>query len=114
MSPQRHVESLRQAMTAAEQALWARLRGNALGVKFKRQVAIAPYIVDFVSLEWRLVVEVDGAQHLDSERDRVRDAALAARGFRVLRFWNHEVLRNPIGVMEVIQEALEEVRRAGS
>lgn len=101
-------------MTPAEHALWARLRGRALGVKFKRQVVIERYVVDFVSLEWGLIVEVDGSQHLDSEDDRVRDAALAAKGFRVLRFWNRDVLTNPIGVMDAIREALEEVRSAGS
>lgn len=82
-------------MTKAEERLWHELRGRRLDrFKFRRQVPIGAYIVDFVCMEAKLVVEIDGSQHADSQHDRVRDAELAARGFRVLRFWNDDVLRD--------------------
>ena len=96
-------KSLRQCLTDAEQRVWLQLRAHRLcGAKFKRQQPLGPYIVDFVCFESRLVIEIDGGQHLDSADDRVRDAWLGARGFRVLRFWNHEVLNDLPAVLEVI------------
>jgi hypothetical protein len=76
------------------------------GFKFRRQAPVGPYIVDFVCLEARLVVEVDGGQHAGSELDRVRDAWLEARGFRMLRFWDGEVLGQTHDVLERIWHAL--------
>ncbi|HWN44515.1 MAG TPA: DUF559 domain-containing protein [Thermoanaerobaculia bacterium] len=98
----RHARDLRQNMTDAERRLWRELRGGSLGARFRRQVPIGPYIVDFASFRQRLVIEIDGGQHLGDARDEARDAWLAEQGFRVLRFWNHEVLKNPEGVLEVI------------
>ncbi|MGA7490442.1 MAG: endonuclease domain-containing protein, partial [Xanthobacteraceae bacterium] len=81
--------------TDAEAKLWRHLRSRQLaGCKFVRQEPIGPYICDFVCRERRLVVEVDGSQHADSPADRTRDAWLASRRYRVLRFWNNEVLTN--------------------
>jgi very-short-patch-repair endonuclease len=97
---------LRQAMTDAECRLWRYLRRHFLGVHFRRQVPIGPYIVDFACLGQRLVVEVDGGQHLGSAEDEVRDRWLRERGYRVLRFWNHEVLKNTEGVLVVIASGL--------
>jgi very-short-patch-repair endonuclease len=74
-------------------------------VKFRRQHVIDPYIVDFACLERSLIIEADGSQHADSLADRRRDAYLR-RGFRVLRFWNNDVLENPGGVFEAIAAAL--------
>jgi len=101
---------LRQSQTDAEKALWARLRNKQLqGVKFRRQQPLDPYIVDFVSFERKIIVEVDGGQHNEREareRDKERAAWLKGGGYQVLRFWNNEVLRNMEGVLEKIVEVL--------
>jgi very-short-patch-repair endonuclease len=100
---------LRSAMTEAEGALWYRLRARRLnGHKFARQEPIGPYTVDFVCRERRLIVEVDGGQHAESQRDAVRDKWLADRNYRVMRFWNNDVTRNLAGVLEAIATALAE------
>jgi very-short-patch-repair endonuclease len=100
---------LRKQMTDAERALWHLLRRKQIdGHRFRKQVPIGKYIVDFVCLDARLVIEVDGGQHSDAaEADAVRDAWLRSQNFRVLRFWNNDVLKNPEGVMQVVIEALE-------
>ena len=82
------------------------LRMENLGVKFRRQTLIGHYIVDFVCFEKKLVIEIDGGQHADSENDITRDRWLRTEGFEVLRFWNHDVLRNRDGVIEKIRERL--------
>jgi len=93
-------KALRSRMTDTERFLWQQLRAHRLaGAKFKRQQSIGPYIVDFVCFEARLVIEVDGGQHLDCDADRIRDAWLESQGFRVLRFWNHEVLTESPAVL---------------
>ena len=93
--------------TDAERRLWNRLRSRANNdCKFVRQEPIGPYVVDFVCREHRLIIEVDGGQHADNKRDRLRDQWLAERNYRVLRFWNNEVLRSMNGVLEVIALAL--------
>ena len=102
---------LRREQTEAERVLWARLRSRQLeGVKFRRQQPLGPYIVDFVSLERKLIVEVDGGHHAGEEareRDEQRSAWLREGGYRVLRFWNNEVLANKDGNLERIREALD-------
>jgi very-short-patch-repair endonuclease len=99
---------LRRHATDAERKLWFALRDRRLGgFKFVRQEAIGQYIVDFVCREKRLIVEVDGGQHAENRRDRIRDSMLTAEGYHVLRFWNSDVLRNPNGVLSVILERLE-------
>ena len=91
----------------AELRLWYRLRSRSLGhFKFVRQEPIGPYVVDFVCRERRLVIEVDGGQHAENKRDMARDQWLAERRYRVLRFWNNDVLKNTEGVLEVIDAAL--------
>ena len=98
---------LRAASTDAERLMWSRLRGRQLhGTKFRRQHPLGVYVLDFVCLEAGLVVEVDGSQHVDSDGDAVRDAWLAVRGLRVLRFWNNEVMNNIDGVLEVVMQAI--------
>jgi very-short-patch-repair endonuclease len=102
---------LRRQSTDAEMRLWLSLRDRRLGgYKFVRQEAIESFIVDFVCREKKLIIEVDGGQHSESTRDRIRDAALKAVGYRVLRFWNSDVLANTSGVLEVVSSALEDVR----
>jgi len=95
-------------MTDAERFLWSKLRRRSLGVKFRRQEPLGPFIVDFVCYEKRLVIEVDGGQHARQRmRDQERDRVLQGMGFRILRFWNPEVLHNIDGVLQKILEALE-------
>src|ERR1700686_937795 len=98
---------LRQAMTKAEAALWYQLRSRRLnGFKFVRQEPIGPYTVDLICREHRLIIEVDGGQHADSPSDVVRDKWLADHNYRILRFWNNDVLGNMSGVLETIATAL--------
>jgi adenine-specific DNA-methyltransferase len=97
---------LRKNATDAERKLWSVLRGHQLnGCKFRKQVEIDGYIVDFLCPERRLIIEVDGGQHTP-ERDARRTAFLENQGFRVIRFWNNDVLQNLDGVWTVIEEAL--------
>ena len=98
---------MRHEPTPPEEALWRMLRDRRLEQhKFRRQVRIDPYIVDFVCLERRLIIEADGGQHADSEYDAHRDVFLAREGFSVLRFWNNDVLKNPVEVFDAIYAAL--------
>jgi very-short-patch-repair endonuclease len=94
--------------TEAEKRLWTILRAKRLtGFKFRRQVIIDSYIVDFVNFEHRLTVEADGSQHAESEYDKRRDAYLKKQGFKVLRFWNNDILKNSEAVAEAIWHALQ-------
>jgi very-short-patch-repair endonuclease len=97
-------------MTDAELRLWMRLRSEQIdGYRFRRQLPMGPYVVDLVCLKARLVIEVDGGQHAQqSDRDDRRTAWLASRGFKVLRFWDNDVLQQTDGVVEVIRAALAE------
>ncbi len=97
---------LRHTMTDAERKLWSRLRTHQLGVHFRRQAPLGSYVLDFVCFSARVVVEVDGGQHADSEKDLVRVAWLQAQGFQVPRFWNNDVLQNIDGVLETIMAEL--------
>ena len=100
-------KGLRSQMTDAEQRLWYRLRAHRfLDLKFKRQAPIGPYIVDFGCLEHRLIVEVDGGQHAENAADRKRDAWLTSEGYRVLRFWNDDVLKRTDVVLGEIARAV--------
>ncbi|HEX3525440.1 MAG TPA: DUF559 domain-containing protein [Thermoanaerobaculia bacterium] len=101
---------MRRAMTPAEQLLWSHLRRRLLGYKFRRQVPIGQVIVDFACLSHRVVVEVDGQHHLGSVQDQERDRWLAARGFRVLRFQNQEVLTDVASVLDRVSKQLPPVR----
>jgi very-short-patch-repair endonuclease len=99
--------SLRANMTDAEKRMWHRLRAHRFGgTSFRRQFAIGAYVVDFVCLESRIVVEIDGGQHAENKRDAQRDAWLRSQGFEVLRFWNNDVLSNTAGVLEAIAGAV--------
>ena len=98
---------LRSNPTEAEKRLWSKLRlKQAGGHRFRRQVPIGPYVVDFACLARRLIIEVDGGQHSESAIDGIRDQRLAEDGYRVLRFWNNEVLGNLEGVLATIQAEL--------
>lgn len=89
--------------------LWQALRGKKLeSMKFKRQVPVDNYILDFVCFSEKLIIEVDGAQHSGNDKDKRRDAHFEALGFRILRFWNNEVERNLDGVCQHILTARDE------
>ncbi|AYH43687.1 endonuclease domain-containing protein [Azoarcus sp. DN11] len=103
----RFANRLRKTMTDAERKLWQHLRGEQLGVKFRRQHPFQGYILDFVCLEQLLVIEVDGSQHADAVvRDAERTDALESAGFRVMRFWNNEVLTQTESVVACIASEL--------
>jgi very-short-patch-repair endonuclease len=102
--------ALRHRETAAEQIIWSWLRDNKIdGVKFRRQQPIGIYIVDFVSFEKKLIIEIDGGQHnfeMNKTEDEARKQWLESQGFRVIRFWNNEVSSNLEGVILQIEETL--------
>jgi very-short-patch-repair endonuclease len=98
---------LRREMTDAERKLWGALRSSKLeGAKFRRQQPIGPFVADFVCQRHRLIVEADGGQHVASNTDDRRTAFLESKGYRVLRFWNNEIMSNLDGVADVIAAAL--------
>ena len=100
--------SLRDAGNLAEALLWGELKARKLGgYKFVRQQPIGPYFADFLCHECRLVVEVDGSQHADSDHDRRRDHYMRCEGYSVIRFWNIDVIKEREGVCRTILAALE-------
>ena len=106
--PNERAWELRRDATDAERRLWSALRDRRLsGYRFRRQFPIGPFIVDFACTHCRLIVEVDRSQHADSETDRKRTAFLETEGWRVLRFWNGDVVSNLSGVLERIRQELE-------
>src|ERR1700729_133787 len=95
--------TMRGAPTDSELRLWRLLRDRRLsGFKFRRQVPVGPYIIDFLCVGAKLIIEADGSQHAESLRDNIRGGYLASQGWRVLRLWNNEVLHNREGVLETI------------
>ena len=108
----RAARRLRRDQTDAERVLWFRLRDRRLaGWKFRRQAPIDRYVVDFVCVDARLIVELDGGQHAErTEQDIARTRILELKGYLVLRFWNNDVLANTDGVVETILEALNQHR----
>ena len=98
---------LRKRSTDTEQYLWRQLRDRQIeGFKFRRQHPIGRYIVDFVNLEKKVVVELDGGQHALDPGDRMRDEWLQTEGYKVLRYWDNQVFGNLEGVLETIRDAL--------
>lgn len=107
MQQTKFTKALRQNMTDAEQLLWRHLRAHRLnGQKFRRQQPIGSYVVDFVHLGSKLIVEADGGQHSQSESDVVRDEWLTSQGFKIMRFWNNDILSNTDAVLTAILDAL--------
>jgi very-short-patch-repair endonuclease len=99
-------KSMRADGTMAERKLWFKLRDRRLdGLKFRRQVPIGGYIVDFVCFDCGLIVELDGGQHNENLRDALRDVELRKRGFTILRFWNNEVNGDILAVLDRIAHA---------
>ncbi|MDG4905201.1 DUF559 domain-containing protein [Mesorhizobium sp. WSM4898] len=94
---------MRRESTEGEDRLWQELRGRRLDkIKFRRQVPVGRFVADFVCAEARLIIEIDGSQHAGSPHDQERDAELKAKGFRVLRFWNDDVLKDLDAVCDTI------------
>jgi very-short-patch-repair endonuclease len=102
----KNARALRDNMTDAEQVLWKELRKYRLGWRFRRQFPVPPYIVDFACVEVRLIVEADGGQHARPGDHEQRDSDLRRQGWRVLRFWNNDILANLQGVLRTIAENL--------
>ncbi len=105
-------KELRHTQTEAEGVLWSKLRNKQLdGIKFRRQQPLGGYIVDFVSLDKKLIIEIDGGQHSEEQaikQDGQRTKWLENEGYRVIRFWNNDVLENLEGVIMEIQEKLDD------
>jgi len=101
---------LRNELTPAKKKLWSYLRGDKLnGVSFRRQHAIGNYIVDFVSIKKKLVIELDGSQHLEqAEYDAERSRYFESQGYKVIRFWNNDVMNDINGVIRAIEFALND------
>ena len=100
-------KALRTNQTDAELKMWQALRaGRLMSFKFKRQVPIEHFIVDFVCFECRLILEIDGGHHMTCEKDIFRDATLNKMGFKVFRFWNNDVLQNFDGVLAIVLQNL--------
>ncbi|MGB2831563.1 MAG: DUF559 domain-containing protein [Methylotenera sp.] len=105
---------LRAEMTDAEKHLWQRLRMKQLGVKFRRQHPAGKYILDFVCIDAALAIEIDGGQHAEMQiEDNLRSEWLEDHGWKVLRFWNNEVLQNIEGVLEMILQSIIAARTGG-
>ncbi|MDP3996634.1 MAG: endonuclease domain-containing protein [bacterium] len=100
-------KKLRNNATPQEIIMWSRLKGNQLGHKFRRQHGIGKYIVDFYCPEKKLIIELDGSQHIDSGYDKMRSEYLESVGCKIIRFWDSEVNTNIDGVLMKIQSALE-------
>lgn len=101
-------KGLRTFQTEAENKFWMQVRDRRFeGLKFRRQVPLGDYIVDFVCFEEKLIVEIDGGQHNESREDGVRDESFIARGYSVKRYWNNEVMTNIEGVMMDLQMELK-------
>jgi very-short-patch-repair endonuclease len=105
-----HAKELRRELTPLERKLWAHLRAHRMkGVHFRAQHAIGNYVVDFCAARKRLIIELDGSQHLDqTEYDAVRTEFLESRGYKVIRFWNNDVSNHMDAVLQVIWDALPE------
>ncbi len=112
ISPITHqrAHNLRHDQSEPEAKLWTYLRTHRLGdVHFRRQHTIGKYIVDFCAPRHKLIIELDGSQHLDRElQDRVRSSFLSSKGYRILRFWNNDVMNNLDAVIVTIEQALYE------
>ena len=100
---------LRRNSTEAEKLFWRKLRENFPNTKFRRQSPVGPYIADFLSHRHKLIIEVDGGQHVEqTAADAARTRFLESEGFTVIRFWNNEVLENCDGVLQAITAKLSD------
>ena len=108
-------KNLRQNQTDAEEVIWHRLKAKRLlGLKFRRQFPIGPYFADFICIEKKLIIEIDGGQHCESATDKVRTDFLNKEGFEVIRFWNNDVLQNIEGAVSSLSLTLSRKRERES
>lgn len=91
-------------MTNAERKLWHRNRNKQFSIKFKRQEPIGNYIVDFISYDKKIIIELDGSQHINNQNDKIKDSWFSKQGYIVLRFWDNYVLKNIESIIENIIE----------
>jgi very-short-patch-repair endonuclease len=110
--PIERARELRRNQTEAEKRIWEKIRNKHLGVTFRRQVPMGPYIADFLCRDLKLVVEIDGGQHAESKKDEARTKYLQGLGFHVVRFWNDEVLSNIEGVVMTLVQTMDD-RKTG-
>ena len=103
-------QKLRREPTEAEKRLWSRLRMKQIGARFTRQLQIGDAIADLACRSARIVIEVDGGQHADNPEDKIRTEQIEAFGYRVIRFWNNDVLSNTDGVVEAIMLEIDIAR----
>jgi very-short-patch-repair endonuclease len=102
-SAKNRARAMRRTPTEAERKLWHALRDRRMqSVKFRRQAPIGPYVADFLCVEYRLIVEADGSQHARRTNDATRDSWLACNGYKILRFWNHDILTAQESVLATI------------
>lgn len=108
-----NAHALRKEPTPAERKLWAYLRGDKLeGINFRRQHAIGNYVADFCSTKIKLIIELDGSQHLEqADYDKERTKYLEEQGYKVIRFWNNQVMNDLNGVILAITFAIEEIQK---
>ena len=97
---------LRRDSTEAEKLLWRTLRSGLPEFKWRRQMPVGPYFVDFACFSERLIIELDGGQHAEAANDALRTQVLQANGYHVIRFWNNDMLANPDGVLDQISQLL--------
>lgn len=107
----KNARNLRRNQTEAEGLLWQCLRNAHAGCKFRRQLPLGPYIVDFACLEAKLIIEVDGGQHCENRKDAARTDYLKKHGYEVIRFWNNDVTDNLEGVVSTLTLALSQRER---
>lgn len=106
---------LRKELTPAERKIWSRIRNDQLGVNFRRQHAIGKYIPDFVCIEKKLIIELDGSQHLEQEEyDEERTKYLEAQGYKVIRFWNNDVMNRIDSVLTVVLDLINNEDKQGA
>jgi len=101
----------RRAQTDAESLFWHKIRNRQIGYKFRRQAPIGIYTVDFLCIELKLVIEIDGGQHSENKKDKIRTEFLNGLGYKVVRFWNNEVLENIEGVLSTLRNILNDNER---
>ena len=109
-----HARELRKNLTDVERLLWSRLRGKQLGVKFRRQYPFLNYVLDFVCVDVKLVIELDGSQHQSAlAYDTDRTQCLQDAGYVVLRFWNNQIIEELDNVLEEIYRQVELIKQSG-
>ena len=109
--PIKKAKKSRRTQTDAESLFWHKVRNRQMGYKFRRQAPIGIYTVDFLCIELKLVIEIDGSQHAENKKDEIRTEFLNGLGYKVIRFWNNEVLEDIEGVLSTLRNMLHDNER---